>query len=258
MVEGHSRALPEARRSGFLYQGKVFVKAAPSELATVCANAGAAWSVFPKEGESVVAFSVLVFAALLSAVVGISKIVSGFRDSKAALVHPWEHGFLAASMVLQQSIGKVCQGVLTAASVRVALYRVVPPIKRPQHIQQLIDTLGGSQGTAGRMFPVGQGIVGRAIRTGDVMRLHRPKEESAESYVALLKKEYGYTAEEAQEVSKDRYSMLAVPITGSNGQTVAVVYLDSLASEVFSDDVVAHVVACLGGLRGYISERLNV
>lgn len=251
--------LPEARRGGVKWWLRTIARVVPSEAIAILAAFGAAYSVYPstKDGPWT-AFALLLAVAVLTLMLGGYKCYQAFEEHREAISHPWEHGVFAALKVMQKAVSQKQSALLGTDEVRIAMYRVVPPIGNPGQIEQLIDTLGGAVGTAGRKFPVGQGITGRAIRTGDVMRLHRPADETDVSYTNMLRAEYGYTAQEANEVSKDRRSMLAVPIGGSNGVTIAVVYLDSVKCNVFDKETVDCVLACAHGVRGYLSERLNV
>lgn len=251
--------LPEARRGGVKWWLRTITRVVPSELVSILAAFGAAYSVYPSSREGPwTAFGLLIGVAVLTLGLSAYKCYQAFVEHRHSISHPWEHGVFSALKVMQKAVSQRQANLLGTEEVRIAAYRVVPPIGNPRQVEQLIDTLGGASGTAGRLFPVGQGITGRAIRTGDLMRLHRPADETSESYVNMLKAEYGYTAQEANEVSKDRRSMLAVPIAGSSGDTVAVLYLDSVKCDVFDDDVVSCVLACSNGVRGYLSERLNV
>lgn len=258
-VVAKAEGLPEARRGGVGWWLRTITRVVPSELVSILAAIGAAYSVYPptKEGPWT-AFGFLSGVAVITFLLSAYKCYQAFLEHRHSISHPWEHGVFSALKVMQKAVSQRSAVVLGTEEVRIAAYRVVPPIKNPGQVEQLIDTLGGAIGTAGRRFPVGQGITGRAIRTGDLMRLHRPAGETSESYVNMLKAEYGYTAQEANEVSKDRRSMLAVPITGSGGDTVAVLYLDSVKCDVFDADVVDCVLACTQGVRAYLSERLNV
>lgn len=253
------RGLPTAKRSGVLYWGRKLLNAAPAELVTISGAGAGLWSAY-----STPEFPVWAQLSLWAVVV-FSVVVAGTKGIRALMApqNPedfWHDGFHAALNVARSTISEHCSAQLRGEQVRVTLYRVVPPLDRPEHIEQMIDTLGGEAGTGGRRFAVGQGITGRAIRTRDVITLLRPAGNTEADYLELLKKDYGYTQSAASEVSKERFSLIAVPINSADDKhAVAVLYMDAKQVDVFqSDECIKLVVACASGVQKYISERLKV
>lgn len=137
-------------------------------------------------------------------------------------------------------------------ALRVTIHRhESPPTGQPGMVVQLVDYVGGRPTGHGRRMSDRAGIVGRAITTAGQRpwSMHRKANESFQEYVAVLTESYGMTREEAQRVTMDRMSFLAIPLSGG------VVYLDSSLPDFFQEHVVAHAVAACAGLAAFVEFR---
>lgn len=185
------------------------------------------------------------------------KVAHAREQDKDAALRQDHDGLLAAINVLQATTCQVCK--LTAGgaldpSLRVTIHRVVPPLDRPEMIEQIVPYVGGKGGGAGRKFSIRSGITGAAIRNKSVYTSSRVSTDE-EAYVTELMAEWSYTEHDARAVSKDRHSSMAVPL--SNGQqVVGVVYLDSDKRDLFAKAEIqeAIIVAC-SGINRYVDER---
>jgi hypothetical protein len=142
-------------------------------------------------------------------------------------------------------------------TLRLTLHRVVPaPADRggAQELEQLLPYLGGPGAGAGRTFSIRSGVIGRAVRERASMLAAR-RSEHYEQFIVELVREWAYTEHDARRLSSDRQAWLAVPIIASAGVVVAVVYLDSNRSDVFTPDVCDLVIRSALGMASYIEGR---
>jgi hypothetical protein len=166
-------------------------------------------------------------------------------------------GLKAAMFVLHAGAGQVCG--LNPANIddlRVTFHRVVEPINNPKEIEQLVPYAGGGGGGAGRRFSVRSGITGRCIRTKQLYTMHRP-DDNAEAYRAALGADWGYTQVEANQISIDKLSCMAVPVLDSSGKfALGVIYLDSKQPSLFeSTEVQTAILESCAGVARYVTER---
>jgi hypothetical protein len=139
---------------------------------------------------------------------------------------------------------------------RITIHRVVPaqsPHSNPEKLQQLLHYVGGSGGGPGRTFSVRSGIIGRAVREATPIAATRQGDDY-ETYIQELVSKWSYTEADARNLSRDRFSWMAVPISGKNG-VVAVVYLDSNEKQFFKPAIQRRVINACVGIAKYIEER---
>lgn len=146
--------------------------------------------------------------------------------------------------------------------VRMTIHRVVEtdsPTRDPEQLQQVIDYIGGGGGGKGRYFTTGKGIIGRAA----MKALHEGKstaivaKRSGNDQEGFLDEmvEWGYGPREAQELTRDRCSWMAVPIM-SNNRPIGIVYLDSDEQDFFDDKTLQNVVIRgVAGIATYVEKR---
>jgi GAF domain-containing protein len=140
---------------------------------------------------------------------------------------------------------------------RVTLHRVLKPIENPKQIEQVTPYVGGDGGEPGRKFSIQGGAAGKAARTGKPEVLLFEKTLSIEDRLAVLRDNWGYTAEDARAVaSTPRVSFLGVPLfaRGSN-RVIGVVYLDSTRENFFDAANNRLIINACHGVAAYISEK---
>lgn len=147
------------------------------------------------------------------------------------------------------------EGLLAAtsngSSFRVTMHRVMA---REQHryIQQICEYLGpqidGSKKSAGRLFPQGTGLMGKTIEEQRVFRTKRYS--SLDDLHRELQLDLDDTGS-MKQLENSEVSFLSIPIIGSDGQTVLVLYADSFRLNHFADDVLVEntVNMCRGFAR---------
>lgn len=197
----------------------------------------------------------LLFGILWLAVASVLKVVHA-RSQDAEVAQKDSHDGLAAAVRVLHAvvakntcIGDECNGVL-----RITIHRVVPPLDRPEGLEQLIPYIGGDGGDAYRRFPVQSGIAGRVAREKTPYVYSRQTEDH-EAFISVLIREWGFTEHHARTLKPDRRSWMAVPIFSTNNVVVAIVYLDSNRAELFDDGVKALVLSSCAGIASYVSER---
>jgi hypothetical protein len=145
--------------------------------------------------------------------------------------------------------------------VRITVHRVVParaPDTEPAELEQVIPYVGGAGGGPGRRFRIESGIIGLAIRDGDVYKGARQNDDY-EAYLNELVQEWEYTRQAAERLRRDRQSWMAVPLFSQGQQrreVIGGVYLDSDQRGLFDDEEVVTMIthACFG-IAAYIDER---
>ena len=139
-------------------------------------------------------------------------------------------------------------------ALRATFHRVVNPSGDPAKIEQLTPYVGGMGGGPGREFPIQAGVAGRAATTGKPRILQFGGASSISERVDALT-EWGYTKEGAQAVvSKNRLSFMGVPIFGTSGHVIGIVYLDSVKESLFTDQNLDIVMNTCAGLALYLEQ----
>lgn len=188
----------------------------------------------------------------------IIKIISAHRQDKKDDDLRSHDGLMAAMHVVHEMAARA--GNLSAADkskcLRATFHRVLPPLGESDHIEQIIDYVGGDANGVGRTFPIRSGITGAAIREDEVYVMER-ESESFDDYKRELIRDWHYTEKDARNATSDRYSAMAVPVKSKDGQTVlGVVYLDSNQKDFFSPQPVTDaVINGCAGITQYIGER---
>lgn len=113
-----------------------------------------------------------------------------------AVIH---EGLYAAVSTVHTMLSEWCQKRNFGADIRATFHRVVPPIREPREIEQIINYAGSSGEGVGRTFPIHTGITGRAIRNKKplVMSSQNGTEEQLRTE---LVGEWGYTEAEARKL----------------------------------------------------------
>lgn len=122
-------------------------------------------------------------------------------------------------------------------------------------VEQIVPYVGDDSGGAGRKFSSRSGVVGRAITTKGPALLVRSQADFG-AYAETLKREWAMPEDEAYQLSKDRFSFLAVPFTGKDKKVVGVLFLDSREPDFFdSADLVARITVACAGVAQYCKMR---
>jgi hypothetical protein len=174
------------------------------------------------------------------------------KDSPDA-VH---EGLYAAVSAVHHMLSKYCATRECGADLRATFHRVVPPVKDPMEIEQIINYVGGSGEGAGRTFPVNAGITGRAIRNRTPFDMSS-ETGTDEQLRDELVNAWGYTAAQARRLTPGRYSALAIPVLDASRQhAVGVIYLDSSDRALFArNDVMEIVGAGCEAISDFVTKR---
>lgn len=186
------------------------------------------------------------------------KILHAKHQDAASTEQYQHHGLSAALAVLHAATAHAC-GFSPKESderLRVTFHRVVPPLDKPEHIEQLVPYVGGSQSGAGRRFSIRSGITGKSIREKSVYTATLVNGDEKKRRKEL-KEEWGYTDHDLQTLSMDRYSSMAIPILSAHGQkALGVVYLDSDQRDLFAPEgVQAAILTACHGITTYVNQR---
>jgi hypothetical protein len=143
------------------------------------------------------------------------------------------------------------------ARFRVTLHRVD---EKGDRLQQCVPYLGGDGSKmrkAGRWFPRRCGVIGRTARTGDPQVVIRTTRDHA-LYLKELVADWGYSPEEAEALSRDRFSAMAVPVYDKPGRPpIGVVFADSDDPDFFDADIQELVISASVGLAAFVQDRYS-
>jgi len=100
----------------------------------------------------------------------ILKILNAREQDREAASKRDHEGLRAALWVLHSAASHACNlgPTVMEQQLRVTFHRVVPPLEKPEKIEQLTPYVGGANSGAGREFSVRSGITGKAIREKSV------------------------------------------------------------------------------------------
>lgn len=145
-----------------------------------------------------------------------------------------------------------------AGDVRLTVYRVVYDKHRiePEGLQQIISYVGGSGGPPGRTVSARSGIIGVCSRLAEVIVAGRESADDIEAFRHEMIERWGYTAQEARNLSPDRWSFMACPLTETeDGPVIAVIYLDAKVKQLFEIEAVQESVIRQSGLLAEIVRK---
>lgn len=166
-------------------------------------------------------------------------------------------GLVAALHIIHKVVAHVGNigGEKDERKLRVTFHRVEPPLEKSDHIEQIVPYVGGSGGGCGRTFSIRAGITGKAIRENALFVMQRASDKP-EDYVKELIQKWGYTEADARQMQQDRFSAIAVPVSGKGNDVLGVLYLDSSERNFFNGKKMREtVVSACAGLANYIGER---
>ncbi len=144
-------------------------------------------------------------------------------------------------------------GELPSDALRITIHRV-----DGDHLEQCVPYIGGhpdEDGGVGRRFSKRSGIIGKVAMTGNPQWAKR-KEADREKFLNEMASVWHVPREDAAKVKPDRFAWMAVPLSGENDATVAVIYLDSNDNSMFDDKDVRQLIitGCLG-VAAFAKER---
>jgi putative methionine-R-sulfoxide reductase with GAF domain len=206
-------------------------------------------------GLSLVSYGIAGWLALAGSI----KVWQAGALDRAAAEQSGHEGLTAALTVLHAATGHVC-GIPPEEldeRLRATVHRVVPPVDRPEFIEQLIPYVGGNGGGENRRFSVRSGITGKCVREKIAFIAALEGDEAARR--RELREDWGYTDHDLKSLSMDRLSSMAVPILSADRQhAVGVVYLDSDQPDLFSaEDVQSSIIKTCGAVIAYVNERYS-
>jgi len=134
-----------------------------------------------------------------------------------------------------------CEG--DALGVRITVYKVIWDRQRlnPIKLEQVTKYFGGLGGLPGRRYSARAGIIGRAARMAEPYKAKRESAD-ADAFRSELVGVWGYTSNEAESVSPERWAWLAFPLLGDDEAAYGVVFLDSKKPELFDDERVTSAI----------------
>ena len=140
-------------------------------------------------------------------------------------------------------------------TVRVTVHRVT---EEDSELEQVIDYVGTARPSGKtRRFSIRSGVIGFAARTGETKLAERTEDSTDEDYVRELVDQWGYTRSEAEQVSLDRKTIIAVPIRGHSGETLEVVMVDCSRTRAFDENCLVLIGRAAVGFSAYIDERFK-
>lgn len=188
------------------------------------------------------------------------KVVSAYSQDRSDHAAKDHRDIRAAMHVLHATVAEICKLDLATSheKLRATFHRVVPPPDQPEHLEQVINYVGGDGSGAGRTFSIRAGVTGKASRERVPYVYHRMTGDDKDCR-RELKESWGYTDKDLKTLSMDRLSAIAIPVVGKASQhAVGVIYFDSTEKSLFRDKKrQAAIVAACSGLSHYISERYS-
>ena len=154
-------------------------------------------------------------------------------------------------------------GLLTAAlprdvcdpKLRITLH---VPIEDGQKLQQVLDYVGNdrSKNTAGRKFLANCGAVGEALRLKQPVSGKRAN-DNYEEYVKELIQDHHFTEKDARKMDRDTMCWMANPffVEGNDDKVEAVLYLDSVDREFFTDEREQLIICACSGIARFVKRR---
>lgn len=180
------------------------------------------------------------------------------KDAEAA-PDSTHSGLRAATIVLHSAVTHACGITQSEAKdrLRATFHRVVPPLRAPEYIEQIIPYVGWNGTGVGRRFRITTGITGQALRVGEPILMSLDGNITAAQYRDELVRNWGYTAELASSLTPGRCSAMAVPVMDSSGQhPLGVIYLDSDVPHVFDkEETYSAILSACNGIKNFVSER---
>ena len=196
-------------------------------------------------------------AALWLVVASIWKVTSTFLQEQSDRSGKDHRDLRAALHVLHAAVCDICKidPSKRHERLRATFHRVVPPIDQPEHLEQIVNYIGGDSSGEGRKFSIRAGVTGKASRDCSPYVYHRVAGDN-DQCKKELREAWGYTEKDLKTLSLDRMSAFAIPVLGSRKQTIGVIYFDSTDKALFKEKKrQAAIVTACGGLSQYITER---
>jgi hypothetical protein len=198
-------------------------------------------------------------AALWLVAASVLKIISTYLQEQSDRAGKDHRDLRAALHVLHAAVCDICKidPATRHQRLRATFHRVVPPIDQPEHLEQIVNYIGGDANGEGRQFSIRAGVTGKASRDCSPYVYHRVAGDEKECKKEL-KEAWGYTEKDLKTLSLDKMSALAIPVLGSSKQTIGVIYFDSTEKGLFKEKKrQAAIVTACGGLSQYITERYS-
>ncbi len=202
---------------------------------------------------SVVVLLVLGIVWLMAS--SVLKVVAAFRSDQESKHKNGHEGLEAALRVLHAAIATQSKVDSDNGALRATIHRVLPPLDNPKTLEQIVPYIGGAGGGAFRRFPIHCGITGKVSREKVPYASCRQNVDDYEAFQQELVREWAYTAADAKRLTSDRKSWMSVPIFSPEQHVEAVIYLDSVHRDIFTEDVLELTVKCCGAIAQYISAR---
>lgn len=148
-----------------------------------------------------------------------------------------------------------------SACLRITVHRVEKD--EPDKLIQAIDYVGGRGGGEGREFSSSLGIIGLILRSNqndsEIKSVFaKRRSTNHESFVKEMVEEWGYSVDEARNLTQDRASWAAVILSDDNDNPTGVLYLDSNTPDYFDGNQTREIIVRgAGGVAQFIRGRYN-
>ena len=158
-----------------------------------------------------------------------------------------------AALLHQQRIANTEEN---RAKLRVTIHEVIDESETVEQIVPYVGQPSDPKLEVGRRHSKRSGTVGRAINTGAIAVMHR-KSDAHEDYAAEVCKDWAMPRDEAEQLAKNRWSFMAVPLLDSaRGDKVSgVVFFDSSEKEFFNATMRNLAGAACTGIAEYVKAR---
>ena len=193
-------------------------------------------------------------------VVTVIKVANEVAETKEAKKKQQHEGLRGAVRVLYSML--MAQAGLEESrdgQLRITIHRVIPPEEKPkrgEELEQILPYFGSNDNGLHRRFSVSVGIIGRMVREKEKEPLFATREnEDPSAFIKELVRNWGFTEVDARNVSSDRRTWLAVPVTSNEKEVIAVIYLDSNQRDFFTKPIIQSVVNGCEGIVSYIREK---
>ncbi len=131
--------------------------------------------------------------------------------------------------------------------------------KDGKHLAQVLPYVGSEKrkkSPTGRLTSIHCGIAGRAFRTKKPALLQRTTTD-LEEYIKDLTTNQGFIQEDARSLDSSTMSGYAVPLTGTNGSVVGIVYVNSTSKDFFAEDQVRCIDAACVGIARFVDDKYS-
>lgn len=136
---------------------------------------------------------------------------------------------------------------------RLTVHRVVDS----EQLEQCVEYVGGIQaenGPPGRRFSSRSGIIGRCVMSKKPL-LGRREAIDAKTFRDEMVEHWHIPVGEVKNLRDDRWAWFAVPILGSDGSVISVVFADAADKDFFTADIQADIIRGSEAILAFVDSR---